>query len=98
MPNNPMRPKVDQSLRYRWGIVGLVLPIILLFWYMSSKGVSLSPVGADLKSDSTRNLVKIVCPRCANDPIKKKDCSLCGGLGNIWVDSTKDQPAGMGGQ
>lgn len=92
MPIFANRPKVDQSLRYRWGVVGFVLPFGLLIWYLSTKGVTISPVGPGNKSEATRNLVKIVCPRCENDPIRKIDCALCGGRGFIWVDTSKDQP------
>jgi hypothetical protein len=81
-------PKVDQSLQYRWGLVGLVLVALLGMWYTRNN------VGKNSfmeQSESTRNLEKIACPRCGNDPIKKKDCSLCGSLGFIWVDTSLDR-------
>lgn len=81
--------KVDQSLQYRWGLAGVVLVALLGMWYTRAN------VGRNSfmdQSESTRNLEKIVCPRCTNDPILKKDCALCGQLGYIWVNTSLDEP------
>lgn len=86
MPN-PAKRKVDQSLQYRWGIVGVVLALAGLVWFASTSGI--------LKNFSeTRDstIVKIVCPRCRGDSAKQPNCSLCRGTGIIWVDKTKYLP------
>ena len=88
MPNSAPRKKVDPALQYRWGIVGIVLAALFIAWYMGTGGQSRSPV----RGEATKNLEKIVCPRCNNDAAKKLECALCGGLGFIWVDTTKDRP------
>ena len=87
MANSLNRPKVDKSLQYRWGIIGLVLVVAFAVWYARTSGESRSFLQ---QSDSTRNLVKIICPRCNNEEPRKKECSLCGGLGSIWVDKTRE--------
>ena len=87
---NPANQRVDKSLQYRWGIAGVVLVLGFIFWYATTTGRN-SLVG---QSENTRNLVKIVCPRCNNNPAKVANCSLCGGRGFIWVDTTKDQAPG----
>ena len=91
MPN-AVRKKVDPSLRYRWGIVGIVLPLLIFGWYLYTSG----RVGAGnrnpQKAEWMKNYVKIVCPRCGKDPELMKNCSLCNGLGYIWVDKTKEFP------
>jgi hypothetical protein len=91
MPNQAKHPHVDQSLQYRWGIVGFVLVVLLIGLFLRSNGERF-PFMNTKPSESTQNLAKIPCPRCNNDPVKKKDCSLCGGLGFIWVDTSKDLP------
>ena len=91
MPNPATRQKVDQSLRYRWGIVGIVLPVLIFAWYLYTSGrlgVGKNPE----KTEWMKNYVKIVCPRCNGDADLMKNCSLCNGLGSIWVDKTKDFP------
>ena len=91
---NPAHHKVEKSLKYRWGIVGGVLAIGFVLWYASTSG-RISGKNSFLESnESTRNLVKIVCPRCNNNPATRDDCALCGGRGMIWVDSSLDKPAG----
>jgi len=84
----PPRRRKDSALQYRWGMVGLILAIGFFAWYLNSRGVTLSPVKPG--EGATKNLEKIVCPRCKNDPEKKPNCALCGGLGFIWVDKTRD--------
>lgn len=81
---NSAKRKVDQSLQYRWGIVGVVLALAGLVWFAHTSGI--------LKNFSdTRepNNVKIVCPRCEGVAERKTNCSLCRGTGIIWVDKTK---------
>jgi hypothetical protein len=81
--------KVDPALQYRWGLIGLVLVVLMGFWYARTYAGRSTFME---QSESTRNLERIVCPRCTNDPVKKATCSLCGQLGYIWVDKTLDQP------
>lgn len=84
------RPKVDKSLRYRWGIVGIVLPILIFGWYLVTSGrIRLDNPN---KGEFLKGYVKIECPRCNRDPELLKKCSLCNGLGYIWVDTTKNLP------
>lgn len=82
MPNR----KVDQSLQYRWGIVGCLLAIGFFVWYIKTSGNERSAGDRGLIN---KDLVKIVCIRCNNDPVAKKTCSLCNGYGYMWVDSTR---------
>jgi hypothetical protein len=82
----PRRNKVDKSLQYRWGIVGFILAAAFFGWYITTSGENRNPN----KSAATSNLEKIVCPRCNNEPGKKEKCSLCGGLGLIWVNLDVD--------
>ena len=83
----PQRRKVDQSLQYRWGIVGAVLAIVGLFWFAETSGI------LKRASETRENPnVKIVCPRCSGDPVKMPTCSFCNGKGFIWVDKTKYLP------
>lgn len=79
--------KVDSTLKYRWGLAGVVLVVLLGMWY------SRNNIGKNTfmeQDESTRNLERIVCPRCSNDPVLKRDCALCGQWGYIWVDTTLD--------
>jgi len=83
----PSRRKVDQSLQYRWGIIGVVLAVIGLVWFARTSGI------LKQTSETRENPnVKIVCPRCEGDPVKKAQCSLCRGTGFLWVDKTKYLP------
>lgn len=83
----PQRRKVDQSLQYRWGIVGAVLAIFGLLWFAETSGI-LKRTNETYENPN----VKIVCPRCGGDPVKKQTCSFCNGKGFIWVDKTKYLP------
>jgi len=82
----PTRRKTDQSLQYRWGIVGVVLAIAGFIWFANTGVLKNS---TDLRENPN---VKIVCPRCGGDPEKKPNCSLCRGTGFLWVDKTKYLP------
>ncbi len=84
--DRPARRKVDQSLQYRWGIVGAILAVAGLIWF-SQTGI----LKNTLENQENPN-VKIVCPRCSADPAKRTNCSLCRGLGYLWVDKTKYLP------
>jgi hypothetical protein len=84
---HPANHKVDKSLLYRWGIVGIVLAVGLSLWYAETSGRTDTE-----KTEWLKNYVKIACPRCNNDPAKVTNCSLCNGRGFIWVDKTKDFP------
>lgn len=81
------RRKVDASLQYRWGVVGVVLAIGFFAWYLGTSGNTRQPTS---RGDIRQNQEKILCPRCQNDPERKTNCSLCGGLGQIWVDKNRD--------
>ena len=61
--------------------MGVALAIGFFAWYLFTSGDSRTPY----KSSITQNQEKIICPRCGNDPELKLKCSLCGGLGLIWV-------------
>ena len=39
-PQTPRRRKVDPSLQYRWGIVGVFLAVGLFAWYLGTRGES----------------------------------------------------------
>ena len=80
--------KVDQSLRYRWGIVGILLAAVLSFFYFKDK-VGLTSANEQITAEWNAKFAKIICPRCNNDPEKVKSCSLCNGLGYIWLDKTR---------
>lgn len=82
---NPARNKVDKSLLYRWGTVGIVLAVALSYWYAKTSGRT-----APEKTEWLKNYVKIPCPRCNNDSEKRDSCSLCNGRGFIWVDKTRE--------
>ena len=82
----PTRRKTDQSLQYRWGIVGVVLAIAGFIWFANTGVLKNS---TDLQENPN---VKIVCSRCGGDPEKKPNCSLCRGTGFLWVDKTKYLP------
>ena len=81
------RRKVDPALQYRWGLVGVVLAIGFFAWYLFTSGSSRDP----LKSGINQAQEKIVCPRCENDAERKLKCSLCGGLGYIWVNKEPEK-------
>ena len=81
------RRKVEKSLQYRWGIVGAILAIVGLFWFAKTSGI-LKYTNETYENPN----VKIVCPRCSADPAKRTNCSLCRGLGYLWVDKTKYLP------
>ena len=81
------RRKVDQSLQYRWGFVGAILAIAGLFWFAKTSGI-LKYTAETYENPN----VKIVCPRCSGDDVKKMSCSFCNGKGFIWVDKTKYLP------
>ncbi len=91
MPPTPSRKKVNQALLYRWGALGLILPLLIFGWYFYTSG-RLGYVQAEKQTEWLKNYVKIVCPRCNRDPELMKNCSLCNGMGYIWVDKTKDFP------
>ncbi len=91
MPNPVSRKKIDPALRNQWGIIGILLAILLAGWYIYSGG-RLNVDDEPEKKEWLKNYVKIVCPRCNKDPELLKNCSLCNGLGFIWVDKTKDFP------
>lgn len=93
-PKQVPRRKKDAALQYRWGVVGAILAIGFLGWYMSTKGVTLSPIQPG--GGATANLEKILCPRCQNEEGRRENCALCGGLGHIWVN--KDLDPGTGGR
>ena len=79
--------RVDPSLQYRWGIVGIVLAVGLSIWFAKTSGI--------IKNQSEtieNNNVRILCPRCGGDPQRQPNCSLCHGTGFIWVDKTKYLP------
>ena len=82
----PTRRKTDQSLQYRWGIVGVVLAVAGFIWFANTGVLKNS---TDLQENPN---VKIVCPRCGGDAEKKPNCSLCRGTGFLWVDKTKYLP------
>ena len=87
MPNSSMNPAPPHSRRKqkssptRWGIVGSILSIGLFAWYVYTNDARRQ--SADL--DAANNLELIACPRCANNPALKTNCSLCNGAGRIWV-------------
>ena len=91
MPNSVARSKKDPALRNQWGIIGILLAILLAGWYLYSSG-RLGVEEDPEKKEWLKNYVKIVCPRCNKNPDLQKNCSLCNGLGYIWVDKTKDFP------
>ena len=93
MPNSVKPPpsrRRDSALQYRWGAVGIVLAAGFFTWYMITSGETRQPH----RSEATRNLEKITCPRCMNEPGRKESCSLCGGLGSIWVNTDIDPGPG----
>jgi len=77
--------KVEQSLKYRWGIVGTILALGFFLWYANTMGNLRDPN----QSIQNANLVKIPCIRCHGDPEGKKHCSLCNGYGAMWVDKSR---------
>ena len=79
--------KVDPSLQYRWGVVGIILAIALSIWFAQTSGI----IKYHKETRENPN-VKILCPRCGGDPAKQPTCSLCRGTGFIWVDKTKYLP------
>ncbi len=83
------RRKVDKSLQYRWGIVGLLLVAAFSAFYWKNN-VGLTSTNDQLKAEWEAKYVKITCPRCYNQEPQKKNCSLCGSMGYIWVDKTRD--------
>ncbi|MDY0145008.1 MAG: hypothetical protein RBS84_03325 [Kiritimatiellia bacterium] len=88
-PKAPRRRKVDPALRYRWGVVGLILAIGLFLWYLRTSGVT-----RQAQTDISRYYEKIICPRCNNEEPLKATCSLCGGKGFIWIDTRVDPGPG----
>lgn len=86
MPNQTKRRKVDQSLKYRWGVVGTILAVGFFVWYIQTSG---DQRNTD-KPDYLENYVKIICPRCKGIKNPDKTCSLCNGRGFIWVDKTRE--------
>jgi hypothetical protein len=87
-PARPVRRRnAASNMQYRFGLVGLALAIGFFVWYLSTSGQTRQPTSI---SEARKNQEKIVCPRCRNDAEKKLKCSLCGGLGYIWVDKTRD--------
>lgn len=80
------RHKVEQSLKYRWGIIGVILAIGFFLWYVKTSG---NTRNTD-QNIHNANLVKIPCIRCHGDPEAKKSCSLCNGYGSMWVDKTRE--------
>ncbi len=85
-PRPAPRRKVNQSLQYRWGVVGIILAVSFFGWYIYTSGES-----RQLSHNKTQqNRELIICPRCGNDAQKKTKCGLCGGLGKIWVNTDID--------
>ena len=89
MVNLGTRRKVDKSLQYRWGIVGVLLVAAFSFFYWKNN-VGLTSTNDQLKAEWEARYVKITCPRCNNTEPQKTTCSLCGGMGFIWVDKTRE--------
>lgn len=87
MPNSAKR-KVDQSLQYRWGIVGVVLAVAGLIWFAHT-----SKILKNFSDTREPNNVKILCTRCGGDPARMTNCAVCRGKGIIWVDRTKYLPS-----
>ncbi|HOE00729.1 MAG TPA: hypothetical protein PLD40_07040 [Kiritimatiellia bacterium] len=78
---------LGQSLKYRWGVVGVIFAVAGLIWFANSTGIMRNT------KDVQENLnVKIVCPRCEGEPGRKENCALCRGTGYLWVDKTKYLP------
>ena len=88
-PQTPRRRKVDPSLQYRWGIVGVFLAVGLFAWYLGTRGES-----RQQRTQLDQFYEKIICPRCNNEDPQKTNCSLCGGKGFIWVDTRVDPGPG----
>ena len=86
MPNSAKRKA--PSLQYRWGFVGILLAVAGFIWFVYTSGIV--KYHADTRENPN---VKISCPRCRGDAVKKINCSLCGGKGIIWVDKTKYLPS-----
>jgi len=86
MPNRPKHQKVGSALKQRWGIVGSILAVALFAWYMQTWG---NQRNTD-KDIYNENLIKLTCYRCHADPEKVKTCSLCQGLGFVWIDKTRE--------
>lgn len=92
MPMPTKHHKVENSLKYRWGIVGSILAIGFFLWYANTMG---NERNTD-KAAFNENLVKITCPRCEGESKGNPEigCSLCNKHGYMWVDETrKDLPA-----
>lgn len=70
--------KVAPLLRYRWGVVGLLLVVGLSFWYARTHREMLT-------REKTSFNVKIICPRCNNEEPERSTCPRCGGKGFMWV-------------
>jgi hypothetical protein len=79
--------RVEQSLKYRWGIVGVVLAIAGFYWFAQTSGI----IKYHKETIENPN-VKILCPRCGGETNKMAECSLCNGKGFLWVDKTKYLP------
>ena len=86
MPIHTKRHKVQQTLKYRWGIVGSILAVGFFLWYVQTSGNQRNTDQQLLNA----NLVKIPCIRCHGDPDRVKNCSLCNGYGFMWVDKTRE--------
>ena len=84
---NSEQHRVEQPLKYRRGLVGIVLAVAGLVWFAYTSGIVKYH-----KETLVNPNVKIVCPRCGGDPEKKPNCSLCRGTGFLWVDKTKYLP------
>lgn len=78
---------LGQSLKYRWGIIGVIFAVAGLIWFANSTGIMRST--KDVQQETN---VKIVCPRCAGEPGRKEHCALCRGTGFLWVDKSKYLP------
>jgi len=85
MPRSTKKHKVEQSLKYRWGIVGSLLAVCFFVWYVQTSG---SQRNAD-RTLLNENLVKITCIRCNGEAGRVEKCSLCNGYGTMWVDETR---------
>ena len=84
---NSEQHRVEQPLKYRWGIVGIVLAVAGLIWFAYTSGI----VKYHKETLDNPN-VKIVCPRCNGDTVGHPNCSLCRGTGFLWVDKSKYLP------
>lgn len=79
-PKRVTHYKVASNLRYRWGIVGIILAVGFFWLYI--KGMGSTRFRVDDPAPE-RHQVQVECPRCHNDPVKRERCAICRGLGYI---------------